>query len=1273
MMLDDRPLIPRLILDRFALGERNGRFAATILFADISGFTPLTETLFQYQRRGAEILSNLLDETFGEMVQAVHQQRGIIPTFEGDGFFAIFPESETETAINHAWQTAVFIQHIFKSVRGTVGLFATPYGVFEISMKVGITQGEVHWGIITTAQEATYYFRGEAFTRCGLAEKLAQPGDIIVESNLLSSLPPTLSATPVPDMPYHKITQYPPPDSPPQPPPFIKPNRSELTPFIPQSILDLATPAEFRYVSPAFISFQAENENWPVFIQQVLNLTQQYSGTFNRISFGDKGGMIALWFGAPVSHENSVARAAACLLALRKIAIIPWRAGLTYGLVWAGFRGGQQRSEYGCLGDAVNTAARIMMLAAWGEIWLNSTAAHEVQARYLLNDLGQFQVRGKEFPQQLYRLDEPRLILNVLYQGQMIGRQAELAQLQENIAPIFNGRSAPPALISGEAGIGKSRLVFALQEQLGPRVRWYTCPTDDILHLSLNPFRTLLKSWFRQSTDHTSTQNQQQFEQQFDQLLTLVSNDDERATAVYNELQRTRTLLANLINLSLPDPFWSRLDPKLRFENTLLALTAFLRALVWHQPTILLLEDIHWLDDDSQQFIQTLPRLLADYPVALILTSRQRTNNHQFLAHNLTLSPLIIDLNTFSTDNLQQLCQQLLHAPVSAQVIQFLQEKSGGNPFFAEQLLLELSEQELLIPNEQAQLKLQNNPQDLIPTHLDALLIARLDRLPAEVKEVVQTAAILGQRFALPVLAALLQDDTHWSNKVQEAANKQIWAMLDELHYLFKHALLREAAYKMQLKSRLRQLHHHIALILEQNILPDTPPPYGEIAHHYEAAYKLGLADVQMQAITYLQKAGQQSAAAFENETAVTYFSRALALTPVADYATRLSLLFGREAIYRRLGQRDAQLNDLTQLENLTQSQQLIPDQLEVTLRQAMMGEETNDLKTALPAAQTAISLAQTIGDNGQEAAGYYWLGRIHWQQLDFENAIDNLQKAYQQAKQAKRHDIETKSLRSLAALASIAKWDFAHSNTYGQKAVTIARKIGDKEGESLALNNLGMNAQFLGYYAKATSYYEQALTIARQIGSRHAEGMVLNSLGDVLTIQEQFTPALQFYEEALHITQEIENPISEGYSWMGLGEVWAELGRFEEAITAVKQAIKLRRSQGNQTQLHEYQINLATIYLHSGNASQAAAELSEPLTYLAAGGNFHRTLYGFRNHLRCYHILKAVDDPRALAFLDEMFTQLQKSSLRLQEKSFRSAYLDNVPWHREITQLYHS
>lgn len=1313
-------LVPHFILQKFAAGETDGRLPAIVLYGDVSGFTPLTAALLQHQQDGAEVLSDTLSQIFQPLVEAVYAWGGFISHFSGDALTAVFPLTDNpQMAAHAAWQTAVAVQHHL-APGGRARLFTTRYGEFAIGVKSGLAASDLTWGIPEHDGKHTYYFRGAAIDQA--VQVADTEGAVRAHDSLLALLeadtanPQQLWAMPAPQ-PLPALPTL----------PSISPD--QLRPFIANAILDMPLQADFRTICPVFLSFEAPEDSHAVhdFAGQVMALTAEYGGVFSRLEFGDKGGLIVLWFGAPLSHENNTERAARCLLALSdrtRHLPVQWRAGLTEGLVWAGIRGAPVRGEYTTFGTAVNTAAHIAVNANWGEIWLDDTAVPALQLLFTLQPLGPKMLKRRAIP--LYRLLAESLLADSqptpLFHGQMVGRQAELAQLMQAIQPILdgheNGRFTGLVGVHGDAGMGKSRLLAACRQQLSAKVQWLECPTDDILRQSLNPFRAMLRVYFQQSPEQKAAENQALFFGRLAEIQQqLAVNNDPRAAAVAAELQRTHSLLAALVDLHLPGSLYAQLEPRLRFENSLIALQTFVQAQALAGPVALHLADAHWLDDDSRDFLGRLYRQLAGYPVAVILSSRYQEDGSLVDwwvdmpgpgAVETAVSQTHIHLTALTAPDIHHLCRQLLSSPVTADLVDYLWQKGNGNPFFTEQLILELAERHLLMADEAGALRLAQVDVAAVPASLNALLITRLDRLPTPVKQVVQTASVLGQSFEAPVLAGIVADAAGLSDLLQQAAERQMWAFVDNGRYVFKHALLREAAYEMQPRAHLRQLHQQAATAVRQHYTADLSAHWGEMAHHLETAYRLGLAAVQAEACACLQEAGHGATRQYELTAALDYYGRALALTPAQDIVARSDLLLWQEEVVEWQGNRELQRRLLAELHGLTPSLD-VPRQTAVALRQARFATLHPDYDHALAHAQHALDLALTTDDPLLQAQAQRRLGNIHYRWLEFALAVRALRAALQLAQAQQATDLTIKCLNNLG-MALDEQGLFAEAQAYYDQAIILQKAINDLYGESVTLTNLGWQNVIMGNTVAAQNYYEQALLLSRQIGHRVSEGNGATNVGVMAFLHGDFVKAQQNYERALRLCQETgnrrgeanmyanlallavyqqayEQALAHGQTAVTMGQLWGgsglmaegylamghacyHLGQPDAAQTAYEQARQIWAVSARPFRTVEPLAGLAAVALAQGALPQAVATVAQILPHTATeeyAGMYER----FWVDLVCYETLHRAGDERADGVLATAVHALQTKAQKIEDVPTRAMFLQNFPAHQRLLVLH--
>ncbi len=483
------------------------------------------------------------------------------------------------------------------------------------------------------------------------------------------------------------------------------------------------------------------------------------------------------------------------------------------------------------------------------------------------------------------------------------------------------------------------------------------------------------------------------------------------------------------------------------------------------------------------------------------------------------------------------------------------------------------------------------------------------------------------------------------------------------MRYLFRHVLMRDAVYGMQLRRHLRQMHRRAAKSIEETCANDLASHYADLAYHY------GRAEMTERERHYATLAGEKAAAEFANAKAVRFFSRALDLSAENDWAGCYDLLLERERICDLQGKREAQKQDLTALESLAETLNDDRRRAEVALRRAKYARMIGDFPAAVAAAQMAIRLAQMAQDAHKEAVGHWHWGRVLWHQGELESAQARLERALALAQAQEDYKAEAHSLCELGNISGDFN-DSAGALIYYQRALQIYRRIEDREGEGKTLNNIGDTVSRQGNYAKSQLYLNQALSIFRKIGDRWAEGIALGNLSLLSYHLCKGEAALKYSQQMLLIAHELGDPFIEGHALTCLGYAWECLGGMDRAAEAYQQALIVRRESGQSHLAMEPLAGLARFSLSQGYARQAQAQAEEILSYLKTG-SVAGTEEPFLVHLTCYQVLMTNHDPRALQVLTSAHNLLQEHAARIPDEATRRSYLENVAIHREIVSLW--
>lgn len=1245
-------LIPQFILEKHAKGEFSGQLEVISLFVDISGFSTVTSTLAQHGSEAAEVMADMMSRVFEPMVDAVYTHCGFITTFAGDGFTALFPEQEIGLEpSNHiqALAAALAIQAHMTSHP----VQETPFGHFPFSVKLGIGGGKVDWGILQPDGEnmkSAYYFNGPGIDSAAAAEHHAQPGNIIFSQQAAARLDGKARFLSVGDGGYVRLLAV--TEDLPLPrvvellPPQALPGEAN---FVPAAILERGKSGdfmelgngEFRQVVSVFINLMSVRgrEDLLPFIHAVFTLQRQYGGYLARVDFGDKGCNLLLFWGTPISTEKDLESALHFTLALGEYTPGSYKAGITYRMMYAGLAGSARRGEWTCYGEGVNYAARLMVDAPWGAIWLDERVANRSGGQFVIEKIGDRKFKGFAEPQPIYALlEQSQNDAAVFYQGKLIGRQDELARLHEFVRSIVTPgevRFAGILVVEGDVGLGKSRLLAEFRAQVTAQVaegqpgglQWAFCQADQTVHAPLNPFRYWLRSYFKHSPAESAARNKRSFGRVLDQLIAATQDE-----VLQQELNRGRSFLGALLELYWENSAYAQTDPQGRYELTFTALKALILAESLRQPLVLNLEDAQFLDEDSRAFLLRLVRDVEAYPLAILASARPRSGQTPLFG---SLPYDRLDLGIISDADMRTLAQELLNGPLDDELADLLAERAEGNPFFAEQILLYLREGGAIKEAGGKWMLANNRSRGELPTDVRMVFTARLDRLVREVKDIVQTGAVLGREFDVQVLSLMMRSDPQLSEKMRSAEDDGIWQALNQVRYLFKHALLRDAAYEMQLRSQRRELHCLAAQSLEQLYAQELELHYDEIAYHYEAAFQQGLEATRKPAYQYLERAGQRSMQAYENAAALDTFSRAMQLLSPEDEVERFNLLLQREAVLNLMGDRASQLTDLQEAQALADAWQRPAERAEIALRQANYANSTGKYDDAVEQARIASAAAQAAGQVKQEASAQLAWGDALYRKASYGESIEHLEQARVLAQAAMKPDLEA-SILLIAGNVALNQGRYDEADQYYSQALALSqqagarrsegsawvtlgnlalrqanyplarqrylqgleilRQVGDRTSEGRTLNNLGQSAKRQGDYDTAHKDYLQGLQITRQVGDRRMESMLLSNLGDVLADSGEYEAARGYYIQGLEIARQVGNRQSEGIGLGSLGIVAHHLGDYTTARDYLEQSLALFRQIGNRWAEAVGLIHLGEVALTQGDAATAQQHYTQSL-----------------------------------------------------------------------------
>jgi len=497
------------------------RFDAVVLFADVSGFTALSEALGAAGRDGTEELTTILNRYFEQMIALIQSYGGITAKFGGDALTVLFPYTieDHQAVARRALQCALEMQG---RMPGYTNL-PTSAGLFSLTMKAGLAQGPIFCTTVgDPALRLEAVIAGGPLDACAEAEHHARAGEVLAASSLLETAAPVTTGEErqgfgvVLALPLHPVP-HPLPGLPAFPPQAAQMAAAYIHPSIAARLVDgqASFINEHRKVTVLFIQFENfDYDGDPLvgqrlqdYLLQVIQTIEAYDGYLNKVDTGDKGSKVIALFGAPIAHENDAERALRCALDLCALPERRVRIGVNTGFVFCGQVGSDLRREYTVMGDAVNLSARLMQAAAFspadppGQVLVGDSTFHNAGRAFAWLESLPLKVKGKAEPVTVHPLaglqSKEDTLQELNYSLPMVGRQAEVAAISEKLDLALHGQGQIVG-ITAEAGMGKSRLaaeIIHLALEAGLR----GCGGECLSHGANTPYlvwRSLLANLF---------------------------------------------------------------------------------------------------------------------------------------------------------------------------------------------------------------------------------------------------------------------------------------------------------------------------------------------------------------------------------------------------------------------------------------------------------------------------------------------------------------------------------------------------------------------------------------------------------------------------------------------------------------------------------------------------------------------------------------------------------------------------------------------------------
>ena len=1090
-------LIPQFIAEKYESKETSGSFKGAVMSLDLKGFTDMTEKLVKKGKYGAEVISDIINMIFDPTVKIIRDKGGFISAFVGDAITAVFPDKYAVEAAFAADEILVLIEKL-KNVK------AEGFS-FTLGARIGLAYGKIEWSIINTKKRSVYFFRGKTLYKAADAQQSARTGackhDRSIKNIRVSKRDNKLKAAP-------------------------KIKKETMKRFAPDQAIEMKTLGEFRDIVSVFVSFDEKKIDMNAFSEYLCDKPMEYGGYLNKIDFGDKGGIALLFFGAPVAVEKYPEKAVLFAMDLQKSFPEGLRIGISESQAYCGFIGSSERCEYTAMGQVVNLSARLVSKCAEGEILMEERIASYGFKEISAQEKGLYEFKGFSKKIRVFTPSRSKKTARPADQNIFVGRKKEISVILNTAKKAFKNKNTAYIQVNGDAGMGKTRLISAARNELEKNgISWFYMQCDEMLKKSFNPFNYFFKNHFGLNEDNTDEMNMKLIKSGLSEYKNMPNYE---AFEYY---------ISKISGMKARNDFLENLDKKDDYENLLHSLGSFFRKKAENSPVVIEIDDIHNIDPDSKEAINVIIRKASTLPVMIISSARFNTDGSVYDPNLIEISAEHISLTSLDKDSVRSLSENILASKIGGRLFKLLDEKCSGNPFYTEQMTLYLKESGAAVSKGGITEIIEGNIE--IPDRISSVIISRIDKLSSDLKRLIRTASVLGKEFSVKLLAEVLKkkDISMHLNKAEKEA---IWSKATELFYIFKHALLRDTVYEMQLKKTLKELHLITARTIEEVYSGGLEQHYGDLAYHFEKA------EAAEDALKYLHLAGNYSAENFRNEEALVYYRKIFSYGVSKEHLTELHRVIGE--LYNRTG-------DWKNTEYFFKKSYRMAQKSDSALQLVKSGislseyyGEIGDMKKSLSLTKRMLKTAEKNKSYGQINHIRVNLGIICRLMSEKNKAEEYYLKALKYYSRKKDH-ARIRTIYDNLGVLYTNTGDFKKAEYYFRLAERRSEKNSDKYGLMHIYNNMGMIYYYQGKLEKAIEIYNKSLELADKLGILRHKSIVYGQFAQIYFYKNDCKTALDYCLKAFDISEEMGDTFHQCHLLSSIGVLYRKLNQPDKAL----------------------------------------------------------------------------------------------------------------------------
>jgi class 3 adenylate cyclase/tetratricopeptide (TPR) repeat protein len=845
--------------------------------------------------------------------------------------------------------------------------------------------------------------------------------------------------------------------------------------------------------------------------KEAVRIVESYRGSVNQF-VGDE--ILAL-FGIPMAHEDDPLRAVKAALELHEVVRhtspeiegrigkpLRMHTGINSGLIVTHLRDDRD-GLFGITGKTVNTGARLRSLAGSDEILVGPETQKLIGPYFETVALEAIRMKGNAEPTIPFRVIKESEIHSRFEASEQkgfttyTGRDRELAALFTCLERVLQ-KEGQFVTVVGEAGVGKSRLLYEFRHRLSHEnvtVLQGRCHAygSDIPYL---PLIDALQWGLRLKEEDTPGE--------------LLEKAVANIKTIDPSLEQFVPLYLHLLSIQSDHSLPAHLQGKELRKAIEQALVAIITLNTQHGPMILILEDWHWSDETSQAALKHLIGVTAPYALMVVVTYRpDYPASWGYLSHHtpVTLKPL----DASNTKNIVKSVTRAARLPKG--LAELIYERTGGNPFFIEEVCYSLIEAGVVVVKDEEATLAQSLENLSLPDTVHAVIRTRVDRLDRNAKEALRLASVIGKVFSQRVLGRISSAKADLSESLETLKALEVIQqikVLPEAEYTFRHALTQTVVYENLLLQRRKEIHGAIGLAIEELYSQRLEEQAPILAYHYIRS------DQQEKAIEYALLAGDRAAGLYANTEATTYYDQAFAISKALPVSARVQGW-----------------------------------QIDAALKLAAVGITRQDIERDRKNLEQAHTLAEALNDERRLAQVLYWLGRIHYVLWSPEVAMKYARQSLEIA-EGIADDALTAPPINLMGRVYYQLSDFIQASRFLERSIEQMRQIGNKVEESTASAFAGYVLAHLGEFGRALGHANHGIQLAQEIQNPFSEANAYHFRGCIFDQRGERTQAIADYKKAISIAEKAEDlfRIYMVKSWMGRAHAMiGEPGRGQEIL----------------------------------------------------------------------------------------------------------------------------